>query len=37
MCIPFVITANDMELVMRDAAAHIYNLNPRTCQKELQL
>jgi hypothetical protein len=31
------ITSTDTELVMRDAAAHVYNLSPRTCQKELQL
>ena len=31
------ITSTDIELVMRDAAAHVYNLSPRTCQKELQL
>jgi hypothetical protein len=30
------ITANAIELVMHDAAAQVDNLNPRTCQKELQ-
>ena len=31
------ITANDIELVVRAAAAHVYNISPQTCQKELQL
>jgi hypothetical protein len=29
------ITASDIELVMRTAASHVYNLSPRTCRKEL--
>jgi hypothetical protein len=31
------ITATDIELVMRTAASHVYNLSPCTCRKELQL